>query len=86
MASADRVRLVGPAILHPVSGLAFFWLIGDEMKGKRSTEEQIIGILNEAEQAENTREVCRLNNILEQTFHRWRSDGAEPNTSKRSTA
>jgi putative transposase len=43
------------------------------MKGKRFTEEQIIGILNEAEQAGNIREVCRLNNITEQTFYRWRT-------------
>ena len=43
------------------------------MKGKRFTEEQIIGILNEAEQAGNIREVCRLHNITEQTFYRWRT-------------
>ena len=43
------------------------------MKRKRLTEEQIIGILNEAEQTGNIREVCRLNNISEQTFYRWRT-------------
>jgi len=43
------------------------------MKRKRFTEEQIIGILKEAEQAGNIREVCRLNNISEQTFYRWRT-------------
>ncbi len=43
------------------------------MKRKRFTEEQIIGILNEAEQAGNIREICRLNNISEQTFYRWRT-------------
>ena len=43
------------------------------MKRKRFTEEQIIGILNEAEQTGNIREVCRLNNISEQTFYRWKS-------------
>ena len=42
------------------------------MKRKRFTEGQIIGISNEAEQAGNIREVCRLNNITEQTFYRWR--------------
>ena len=42
------------------------------MKGKRFTEEQFIGILNEAEQVGNIREVCRLHNITEQTFYRWR--------------
>ncbi len=43
------------------------------MKRKRFTEEQIIGILNEAEQTGNIREICRLNNISEQTFYRWRT-------------
>ena len=42
------------------------------MKGKRFTEEQIIGVLNEAEQVGNIREVCHLHNITEQTFYRWR--------------
>ncbi len=43
------------------------------MKGKRFTEEQIIGILKEAEQVGNIREVCRVHNITEQTFYRWRN-------------
>ena len=43
------------------------------MKRKRFTEEQIIGVLNEAEQTGNIREICRLNNISEQTFYRWRT-------------
>ena len=43
------------------------------MKGKRFTEEQIIGILNEAEQTGSIREVCKRNNITETTFYRWRS-------------
>ncbi len=47
--------------------------IGDEMKGKRFTEEQIIGVLKEAEQVGNIREVCRVHNITEQTFYRWRN-------------
>ena len=38
------------------------------MKRKRFSEEQIIGILKEAEQAGNIREVCRLHNLTEQTF------------------
>jgi len=43
------------------------------MKRNRFTEEQIIGILKQAEQAGNIREVCKLNNITEQTFYRWRT-------------
>ncbi len=43
------------------------------MKGKRFTEEQIIGVLKEAEQVGNIREVCRVHNITEQTFYRWRN-------------
>jgi len=35
------------------------------MKRKRFTEEQIIGVLNEAEQTGNIREVCRVHNISE---------------------
>lgn len=40
---------------------------------KRFTEEQIIRILHEGEQAENIREVCRRHNLTEQTFYRWRN-------------
>jgi len=40
---------------------------------KRFTEEQIIRILQEGEQAENIREVCRRHNLTEQTFYRWRN-------------
>jgi putative transposase len=40
---------------------------------KRFTEEQIIRILQEGEQAENIREVCRRHNLSEQTFYRWRN-------------
>lgn len=40
---------------------------------KRFTEEQIIGILKEAEAGGNVREVCRVHNITEQTFYRWRN-------------
>ena len=42
------------------------------MKRKRFTEEQIIGILKTAEAAGNIRDVCREQNITEQTFYRWR--------------
>lgn len=40
---------------------------------KRFTEEQIIRILQEGEQAENIRELCRRHNLTEQTFYRWRN-------------
>jgi len=55
------------------------------MKGKRFTEEQIIGILNEAEQTGNIREACKRNNITETTFYRWRAKfgGMEVSDAKR---
>jgi putative transposase len=39
---------------------------------KRFTEEQVIGILREAEGGIQIRDVCRRHNITEQTFFRWR--------------
>jgi putative transposase len=55
------------------------------MKRKRFTEEQIIGILKEAEASGNIREVCRLHNLTETTFYRWRSKfgGMEISEAKR---
>lgn len=47
--------------------------IGDEMKGKRFTTEQIIGILNEAEQTASIREPRKRNNVEKTTFCRGRS-------------
>ena len=43
------------------------------MKRKRFTEEQIIGILKQAEAGGSNQDICRKNGITEQTFYRWRS-------------
>ena len=43
------------------------------MKRARFTEEQIIGVLKEAETAGSIRGVCREHNLTEQTFYRWRN-------------
>jgi len=43
------------------------------MKGRRFSEEEIIGILKEAECKTSTiGELCRKHGISEQTFYRWR--------------
>jgi putative transposase len=43
------------------------------MKRTRFSEEQIIGVLQEAGGAVSIREVCRKHGITEQTFFRWRA-------------
>ena len=43
------------------------------MTGKRFTEEQIIGILREAETGMSVVDVCRKHNCSEQSFYRWKS-------------
>jgi putative transposase len=43
------------------------------MKAKRFTEEQIIGVLKEAEAGAKTRELCRKHGISEPTFYNWKA-------------
>ena len=43
------------------------------MQGKRFKEEQIIGILQEAECGLTVAEVCRKHNCSEQSFYRWKA-------------
>ena len=49
------------------------------MKKKHHKEEEIIKILKEAAQLQDTAEICRKYNISQNTFYRWRSlyDGME---------
>ena len=66
--------LASPSMMGPVSELASLRKAsGDEMKRKRFTEEQIIGIVQEAEASGKIREVCRLHDLTETTFYRRRS-------------
>lgn len=43
------------------------------MKRKRFKEEQIIGILKEAEAGIEPKELCRKHGIAEGTYYRWKS-------------
>jgi len=53
------------------------------MKRKRFTEEQIIGILKEAEAGAKSVDLCRRHAISEQTFYRWRAKYAGLEVGKR---
>ena len=44
------------------------------MKGKRYTTEEKIRILRQADKGKSIQEVCRENNVSEQTFHRWKRE------------
>ena len=42
------------------------------MKGKRFSEEQIIGVLKEAEAGAKTKDLCRRHGISDATFYTWK--------------
>ena len=44
------------------------------MKGKKYTTEEKIRILRQADRGKSIQEVCRENNVSEQTFHRWKRE------------
>ena len=43
------------------------------MKRKRFSEEQIIGVLKEAEAGAKTKELCRKHGISDATFYNWKA-------------
>jgi putative transposase len=45
----------------------------DEMKAKRFTEEQIIGVLKEADAGAKVPELCRKHGVSAVTFYRWKA-------------
>jgi putative transposase len=55
------------------------------MKSKRFTEEQIIGILKQAQSGMKIVDLCRLHGISDATFYNWRTKygGMEVSDAKR---
>jgi putative transposase len=55
------------------------------MKSKRFTEEQIIGILKQAQSGMKIVDLCRLHGISDATFYNWRTKygGMEVSEAKR---
>ncbi len=43
------------------------------MARKRYTEEQVIGVLHEAEAGAKTSELCRKHGVSEATFYKWKA-------------
>ena len=43
------------------------------LKGRRFTEEQIIGVLKEADAGAKTKDLCRKHGISEATFYNWKA-------------
>lgn len=55
------------------------------MPRKRHTEEQIIGVLKEAEAGMKPSDICRKHNISDATYYKWKSkySGMDVNEAKR---
>ena len=53
------------------------------MKTKRFSEEQIIGVLKEAEAGAKTKDLCRRHGISDATFYNWKAKYAGMTASAR---